>query len=609
MAVDVEEILEQEEEVKDNFEELPIEENLRINTSIQDPPTKRLISILKKHKEAFSWKTSDIPGISLSFCKHKINFEDDAKPVIQRQRQLNPNTKEVVKKEIIKLLDAGIIYPIEDSPWVSLVPWESKKGGMTVVTNEKNELVPAGTVTGWRVCIDYRKLNKATRKDNFPLPFMDQMLERQAGNKFFCFLDGSSGYFQIPIELADQENTTFTCPYGTYTYKHSFDSCLVNLEQMLIRCKQAHLVLNWEKCHFMVTEGIVLGHKVSSVGLKVDKAKINVIAKLPPPTNVKAVRSFLGHVGFYHRFIKDSSKISRPMTKLLEKNAVFDFNEECIKAFESLKEKLKNATIMVSPDWSQLFELICDASDFAVGVVLGQREGKNFSPIHFAIKILNNAQQNYTNISKQDAKPLLIRWILLLQEFDIEIKNNKGAENVAVDHLSRLENPNLRELKDEDIDDNFRDETLMNVSSNDEDGTPWFADFANYLVGKILRKGLTYAQRCKFSLELKHYFWDDPYLFKMCPDGMIRRCVYGFETRKILDECHLGPTRDTMVPPPQQRKYLMLVSIGQQFSKRLILSSKTVMLANVMVSFYVEMRCLKTTSKSVKYLTYGESIS
>ncbi|GJS52196.1 hypothetical protein Tco_0625558, partial [Tanacetum coccineum] len=198
---------------------------------------------------------------------------------------------------------------------------------------------------------------------------------------------------------------------------------------------------------------------------------------------------------------------------------------------------------------------------------------------------------------------------LVPHEFDIEIKNNKGAENVAVDHLSRLENPNLKELKDEDIDDNFRDETLMNVSSNDEDGTPWFADFANYLVGKILRKGLTYAQRCKFSLELKHYFWDDPYLFKMCPDGMIGRCVYGFETRKILDECHLGPTRDTMVPPPQQRKYLMLVSIGQQFSKRLILSSKTVMLANVMVAFYIEMRCLKTTSKLVKYSTYGESIS
>ncbi|GJV49475.1 reverse transcriptase domain-containing protein [Tanacetum coccineum] len=244
------------------------------------------------------------------------------------------------------------------------------------------------------------------------------------------------------------------------------------------------------------------GHKVSSAGLEVDKAKIDVIAKLRPPTNVKAVRSFLGHVGFYRRFIKDFSKISRPMTKLIEKDSIFDFNEECIEAFKTLKEKLTNASIMVSPDWSQLFKLMCDASDFAVGVVLGQREGKHFHPIHFASKTLNNTQQNYTVtekellavvftfdkfrsylvllkmvvftdhslkylFAKQDAKPHLIRWILLLQEFDIKIKNKKRAENVMVDHLSRLENPNLEELREEDIDDNFPNETLMNVLLNE----------------------------------------------------------------------------------------------------------------------------------------------
>ncbi|GKB67362.1 reverse transcriptase domain-containing protein [Tanacetum coccineum] len=162
----------------------------------------------------------------------------------------------------------------------------------------------------------------------------------------------------------------------------SFRSRLLNLEQMLIRCKQANLVPNWEKCHFMVTEGIVLGHKVSGAGLKVDKSKIKVISKLPLPTNVKAVRSFLGHAGFYRCFIKGFSKISRPMTKLLEKNAIFYFNEECIKALEMLKEKLTNAPVMVSPDWSLSFELLCDAMDFTVGAVLGQREGKHFHPIH-----------------------------------------------------------------------------------------------------------------------------------------------------------------------------------------------------------------------------------
>ncbi|GKC21084.1 reverse transcriptase domain-containing protein [Tanacetum coccineum] len=308
---------------------------------------------------------------------------------------------------------------------------------------------------------------------------------------------------------------------------------------MLIRFKQAHLALNWEKCHFMVTEGIVLGHKVSGARLEVDKEKINVITKLPPLTNIKSVKSFLGHARFYRRFIKDFSKISRPMTKLLEKDAVFNFNKEWIEEFESLKEKLTNAPIMVSPDWSQPFKLMYDASDFAIGAVLGQREGKHFRPIHFASKSLNNAQQNYMVTEK---------------ELLAVIKNKKGAKNVVADHLSRLENPSLEELRDEDIYDNFPDETLINISSNDEGGTPWFTDFANYHIRKILRKCLTYAQLCKFFSELKHYFWDDPYMFKMCPDGMIRRCVYGSETQKILDECHNGLTGGHYGPSTTAKK-------------------------------------------------------
>ncbi|GJX10418.1 reverse transcriptase domain-containing protein [Tanacetum coccineum] len=247
-------------------------------------------------------------------------------------------------------------------------------------------------------------------------------------------------------------------------FGNSFNTCLNNLDKMLQRCKDAHLVLNWEKCHFMVKEGIVLGHKVSSAGLEVDKAKINVISKLPPPTNIKGVRSFLGHAGFYRHFIKDFSKIARPITKLLKKDTPFEFNDECQKAFESLKEKLTCAPVIVSPNWNLPFELMCDASDFVVGVVLGQKDGKNFHPIYFASKTLNSAQQKYTItekelmavvfafdkfrsylilsktivhtdhsalrhlFKKQDAKPRLIRWILLLQEFDIEIKDRKGTK-------------------------------------------------------------------------------------------------------------------------------------------------------------------------------------
>ncbi|GKA60825.1 reverse transcriptase domain-containing protein [Tanacetum coccineum] len=366
-----------------------------IAKGLKDDEKEALLKVLKSHKRAIAWKITDIKGIDPRFCTHKILMEDDYKPTVQSQRRVNPKIHEVIKKEVLKLLDAGMIYPISDSPWVSLVHCVPKKGGITVVANEENELILTRLVTGWRVCIDYRKLNEATRKDHFPLPFMDQMLERLAGNEFYCFLDGFSGYFQIPIDPQDQEKTTFTCPYGTFAYRRmpfglcnapgtfqrcmmaifynmiektmevfmddfsvfgdSFDSCLSNLEKMLKRCEDANLVLNWEKCHFMCREGIVLGHKISKSGIKVDRAKVDVIAKLPHPTTVKGVRSFLGHAGFYRRFIQDFSKIARPMTHLLEKETPFVFSKDCIDAFQTLKKKLTEAPILVVPNWNLPF--------------------------------------------------------------------------------------------------------------------------------------------------------------------------------------------------------------------------------------------------------------
>ncbi|GJS58420.1 ribonuclease H-like domain-containing protein [Tanacetum coccineum] len=262
-------------------------------------------------------------------------FESDDKLPVIIAKDLSVKEKVALIKEVEKLLEAGLIYPISDSPWVSLVHCVPKKGGITIIENDENELILTRLVTGWRVCIDYRKLNEATRKDHFPLPFMDQMLERLAGNEYYYFLDGFSGYFQIPIDPQDQEKTTFTCPYGTFAYRrmpfglcnapgtfqrcmmtifhdmiektmevfmddfsvfgNSFENCLSHLDKMLQRCENTNLCLNLEKSHFMVKEGIVLGHKISKNGIEVDKAKIDVIAKLPYPTTVKGVRSFLGH--------------------------------------------------------------------------------------------------------------------------------------------------------------------------------------------------------------------------------------------------------------------------------------------------------------------------
>ena len=371
--------------------ESPKRKPVIISARLSDVEEQRLLEILKKHKESIAWSIEELKGISPSICMHKILLEETSKPSVEHQRRPNPVMKEVVRKEVLKLMNAGFIYAISDSPWVSPVHVVPKKGGFTVIRNEKNDLIPTRTVTGWRVCIDYRKLNTATRKDHFPLPFIDQMLDRLAGHPHFCFLDGYSGYNQIAIAPEDQEKTTFTCPYGTFAFRRmpfglcnapatfqrcmmsmfsdlveevmeifmddftvygpSFDQCLKNLETVLQRCQDKQLALNWEKCHFMVIEGIVLGHKISATGLEVDQSKVSIIKTLAPPTTVKGVRSFLGHAGFYRRFIKDFSKTARPLCRLLEKDTRFNFDDSCKAAFEEIKIKLVQAPIMAAPEW------------------------------------------------------------------------------------------------------------------------------------------------------------------------------------------------------------------------------------------------------------------
>ncbi|GKA73270.1 reverse transcriptase domain-containing protein [Tanacetum coccineum] len=395
----------------------------------------QLIKVLKLHKQAIAWKISDIKGIDPNFCTHKILMEDDFKPTVQHQRRVNLKIHKVIKAEVIKLLDAGLIYPISDSPWVSLVHVVPNKGGMMVVTNDNNEFIPTRLVTGWRVYIDYQKLNDATRKDHFPLPFMDQMLERLAGINSFVFLMvflGISRFLSIP-KTQKTPSPALMGPLLTV-------GCLSVFAMLRELFKDTNLVLNWEKCHFMVKEGIVFGHKISKNGIEVDRAKVDVIAKLPPPTTIKGIRSFLCHVGFYRRFIQDFSKIARPMTHLLEKETPFVFLQECMESFEYLKKKLTKASILVAPDWDLPFEMMCNVSDFAS----------------------------------------------LISRFTIK----KGVENLTADHLSRLENPYKGDLVEMEMNDNFSHESLNMIALNDDNEPPWFADIENYLVGNVLIKGM-----------------------------------------------------------------------------------------------------------------------
>ncbi|XP_024037598.1 uncharacterized protein LOC112097214, partial [Citrus clementina] len=494
-----------------------------ISSSLNDEQKGKLLDVLKEHKGALGWTIADIKGINPVDCMHYIHLDENAKSTREMQRRLNPNMKEV--------------------------------SGVTVVTNADNELIPTRVTTGWRVCIDYRKLNSVTRKDHFPLPFIDQMLDRLAGHEFYCFLDGYSGYNQIPIAPKDQEKTTFTCPFGTFAYRRmpfglcnapatfqrcmlsifsdmverflevfmddfsvfgdSFDQCLHHLTLVLQRCIEKNLVLNWEKCHFMVKQGIVLGHIISSKGIEVDKAKVDLISNLPPPKTVREVRSFLGHAGFYRRFIKDFSKVSRPLCNLLAKDVPFIFNDSCLMAFEKLKQLLTSSPIIQAPNWKLPFELMCDASDYAVGAVLGQRVDRIPHVIYYASMTLNDAQLNYSTtekemlavvfalekfrsyligckiivftdhaalkylLTKKDAKARLIRWVLLLQEFDLEFKDKKGSENVVADHLSRLHFDTI--IEQLPLNESFPDEQLMSVEV-----LPWYADIVNYLVtGKL----------------------------------------------------------------------------------------------------------------------------
>nr|GEU32278.1 reverse transcriptase domain-containing protein [Tanacetum cinerariifolium] len=467
------------------LKELNVKEIKTIKSSI-DESLKLELKELPSHLEyAYLEGTDKLPMIiakDLKDDEKEALLKEDYKPMVQSQRRVKPKIHEVIKKEVIKLLYAGIIYPISDSPWLSPIHCVPKKG------------------------------------------------------------DRFSGYFQIPINPQDHEKTTFTCQYRTFAYRRmpfgvcyspgtfqrcmmeishdmiektievfmddflvfrdSFSSCLSHLDTMLKLCEDTNVVLNWEKCHFMVKEEIVLDHKISKNGLEVDRAKVDVIAKLPHSTIVIGVRSFLGHADFYRRFIQDFSKIARPMTHLFEKETPFVFSKYCIDAFETLKKKLTEAPILVILDWNLPFKLMCDASDFVFGAVLGQRKTKHFKPIHYASKTMTEAQIHYTTtekemlvvvyafenfwpylvlsksivytdhsalkylLNKQDAKLRLIWWVLLLQEFDIIIRDKKWTENLAADHLSRLKNPHKDVLENKDINENFPLETLGPFSSS-----------------------------------------------------------------------------------------------------------------------------------------------
>nr|GEX96109.1 reverse transcriptase domain-containing protein [Tanacetum cinerariifolium] len=424
-----------------------------IAKDLKDEEKTALIKVLKSHKQALAWQLFDIKGINSEFYTHKILIDDDFKTAVQHQRRVNPKIHEVIKKEVLKLLDARLIYLISNSPW-SL--WTTSRS------------------------------------------------------------------LGIHSKLVSSIWTKF-----------------------LKRCEDTNLCLNWEKSHFMVKEGIVLSHKISKNGIEVDKAKVNVIAKLPHPTTVK----------------------------------------ECIEAFQTLKKKLTEAPILVAPYWDLPFELMCDASEFDIekellAVVYAFEKFWLYLVLSKRIVYTDHSALKYI-FNKQDAKPRLLRWVLLLQEFNFTVRDKKGAENLAADHLSRLENPHQSVLDKKEINETFPLETLNVVSFCGDSSTSWFTDFANYHAGNFFVKGMSSQQKNKFFKDVKHYFWDDPFLFKICTDQVIRLCVHGQEAIEILKACHNGPTG------------------GHHSSNYTAKKEK----------FHNKMKCPKIPSKFTRFSTFGASIS
>nr|GEU34026.1 DNA-directed DNA polymerase [Tanacetum cinerariifolium] len=417
--------------------DLKLAEESKEKSSVKEPLELELKE-LPSHLEYACLEDSNKLPVNIARDLKDILMEDDYKPAVQSQRRVNRKIHDVIKKEVIKLFNAGMIYPISDSPWVSLIHYVPKKGGMIVVANENNDLIPTRLVTGWRVCIDYRKLNDATRKDHFSLPFMDQMLERLAGNEFYCFLDGFQGY------------------------------------------------------------------KILKSGIKVNRAKVDVIAQLPYPTTVK------------------------------EKETPFVFSKECIDAFNTLKKKLTEAPILVVLDQNLPFELMCDASDYAIGAILGQPKSKCFQPIHYASKTMTEAQIYYTTIEKE-----MLTVVYAFEKFWPYLVLSKSI--VYTNHLALKYFLNKQDAKPSDRETHFCNDQFPRVmikygvthrlATAYHPQTSVYVEVSNHGLKRILER-MVGENRASLSNKLDDALWDFRIAYKTPIGCTPYKLVYG-------KSCHL----------------------------------------------------------------------
>ena len=545
-----------------------------------------LISTLKEYRDVFAWSYKDLKGVDPKVCQHTIPLKDGAKPRKQRPYTYNDTFARKIKEEIDKLLEAEFIYEIEHTEWVSPIVVVPKKNGKL------------------RVCVNLKQVNAVTIRDNYPLPITDHVIERVAGKAAYSFLDGFSGYNQLSIALEDQHKTAFATEWGIYAYRvmpfgltnapatfqrlmsHAFkqylrdfleifmdDLCVHSKERtdhiehlikVFVQCRVYRICLNPDKCKFMVRQGKILGHIVSKNGISTDMDKIKVIIELPIPRGPRDVQVFMGHCGYYRRFIYMYAEIARPLYGLL---VVFVWTEECEESFEKLKKALTSAPILRAPVWDQIFHVHIDASAYAIGCILAQpgEFNKDF-PIAYASRQMIAAEKNYTTteregltmvyavkkfrhyllankfiffvdhqallylVNKPCATGRIVRWFVILLEFDFEVAVKKGTMHQRADHLSRITSGEAAT----GVNDDLPDATLFTI----EWVPRWSKDVANFLATTVL----PYAAHedavefikgtSKFSLIAGHLYYRDQ-------DQVLKLVVCPEEYFQILRDAHV----------------------------------------------------------------------
>jgi hypothetical protein len=563
--------------------------NIRVYNGLTPEQAKEWLQFFKDTQDVFAWTYKDLKGVLPDICQHQIVLEPNAKPVRQRQYRMNPKYSLIIKEEIYKLLECGFIYPVPYSEWVSPIVVVPKKNGKL------------------RICVDFQKLNNVTQKDYFPLPFTDAILDGVAGHECYSFLDGFSGYNQVMIALACRAYTTFITDWGTYAYNVMpfglcnapatfqrvmttafqkylrkfieiflddfcvFSTCQKHtecLKKCFEQCREYGISINAAKFEFIVPCGRLFGHIVSNEGIAVDPDKVASILLLPIPEHITGVKAFLGATSYYRRHIYFYAQIAVPLTYLTKQtDAPGIWTDECSKAFNKLKKRLSKAPVLIAPNWERPFEVYVDASNFAIGSVLSQKNSKGHDkPIYFASRQLSAAEKNYSvtereslgmvysvqkyrhyllgykftfhvdhdalkyMVNKPQLSGRLTRWVLLLQEFDFTVNVRPGKKHANADFLSRMS----EEINPESIDDSFPDAHLFNV----EIILAEYADVIHYLSTSTFPSDYSDKQKQRLAHKALPYTLIAQILYKKGKDGILRRCINPSEVELILQGCH-----------------------------------------------------------------------